>query len=192
MHRVGQNPGVVMNVVHCSAANRSWRLRRQEAEDSALVKDLQDFSRRLQNSKAHREFNQEPEMLETKTSGGWRECCEIEKLALKLGDERDILRVIGLMEPASPRSEIWCLEDRAHFFHGDMPYKRLVMAVARDGVDLSCLCQGGRHPELDIPDEGCDSGESSVACGRAVAAFFLDVSQELENQRSVDLFEADL
>jgi hypothetical protein len=66
------------------------------------------------------------------------------------------------------------------------------MAVARDGVDLSCLCQGGRHPELDIPDEGCDSGESSVACGRAVAAFFLDVSQELENQRSVDLFEADL
>jgi hypothetical protein len=25
-----------------------------------------------------------------------------------------------------------------------------------------------------------------------VAAFFLDVSQELENQRSVDLFEADL
>ena len=73
-----------------------------------------------------------------------------------------------------------------------MPYKRLVMAFARDGVDLSGLCQCGRHPELDIPDEGFDSGESSVACGRAVAAFFLDVSQELENQRSVDLFEADL
>ena len=71
MHRVGQNPGVVMNVVHCSAANRSWRLRRQEAEDFALVKGLKDFSRRLQNSKAHREFNQEPEMLETKTSVGW-------------------------------------------------------------------------------------------------------------------------
>ena len=52
-------------------ANRSWRLRRQEAEDFALVKDLKDFSRRLQNSKAHREFNQEPEMLETKTSVGW-------------------------------------------------------------------------------------------------------------------------
>src|ERR1700731_110594 len=33
--------------------------------------------------------------------------------------------------------------------------------------------QSGRHPELDIPDEGFDSGESSVACGCAVAAFFL-------------------
>jgi hypothetical protein len=66
-----------------------------------------------------------------------------------------------------------------------MPYKRLVMAFARDGVDLSCLCQGGWHPKLDIPDEGFDSGESRVACGGAVAAFFLDVSQELENQRLI-------
>jgi hypothetical protein len=32
MHRFGHNPGGVMNVVHGSAANRSWRLRRQEAE----------------------------------------------------------------------------------------------------------------------------------------------------------------
>jgi hypothetical protein len=32
MHRFDHNPGGVMNVVHGSAANRSWRLRRQEAE----------------------------------------------------------------------------------------------------------------------------------------------------------------
>jgi hypothetical protein len=40
MHRFGQNPGVVMNVVHCSAANRSWRLRRQEAEGFRLGRFL--------------------------------------------------------------------------------------------------------------------------------------------------------
>ena len=61
------------------------------------------------------------------------------------------------------------------------------MAFPRDGMDLARLSQGRRHAELNIPDEGFDGGESSVARGRAVAAFFLDVSQEIENQRSVDL-----
>ena len=73
-----------------------------------------------------------------------------------------------------------------------MPHERLVMAFTRDGVDLLRLCQGGGHAELDIPDKGFDCGESSVARGRAVATLFLDVGEEVENQRGVDLLEADL
>ena len=66
------------------------------------------------------------------------------------------------------------------------------MAFRWDGVDLSCLCQGGRHAELDISDESFDRSEPSVARGGAVAPLFLDVSEEIEDQRGVDLFEADL
>jgi len=66
------------------------------------------------------------------------------------------------------------------------------MAFPWDGVDLPRLCQGGGHTELDIPDEGFDRGESSVARGRAVATLFLDVSEEVENQGGIDLLETHL
>src|SRR5450631_3766937 len=68
----------------------------------------------------------------------------------------------------------------------------LVMTFPRDGVDLPRLCQCGGHTKLDVPDEGFDGGESSVTRGRAVAALFLDVGEEVENQCGVDLFEGDL
>ena len=85
---------------------------------------------------------------------------------------------------------IWRVEDGANLVHREMPHQPLVMAFARDGVDLPCLRQGGGHAELDISDEGFDRGESSVARSRAVAALFLDVSEKVENQRGVDLLDA--
>ena len=73
---------------------------------------------------------------------------------------------------------------------------------------------GEAHPFLSKNDEfadfedGCAHGTGAVggwrailadfavpgprSCGRAVAAFFLDVSQEVKNQRSVDLLKANL
>jgi hypothetical protein len=66
------------------------------------------------------------------------------------------------------------------------------MAFPGNGVDLPRLCQGGRHAELDISDESFDRSEPSVARGGAVATLFLDVSEEIEDQRDVNLFEADL
>jgi hypothetical protein len=90
------------------------------------------------------------------------------------------------------RCDVWRGEDGAHFVQREMPHERLVVAFPRDGVDLPRLCQGGGHAELDIPDEGFDCGEPSIARGRAVAALFLNVSEEVENQRGVELLEADL
>ena len=73
-----------------------------------------------------------------------------------------------------------------------MPHQRLIVPLTWDGVDLARLCQCGGHAKFDIPDEGFDCGQSSVARGRAVAAMFLDVSEKVENQRSIDLLKADL
>ena len=63
------------------------------------------------------------------------------------------------------------------------------MPFTRDGVDLLRLCQGGGNAEFNIPNKGFDCSESSVARGRAVTSLFLDVSEEVENQRGVDLLD---
>jgi hypothetical protein len=73
-----------------------------------------------------------------------------------------------------------------------MAHQRLVMAFHGDGVNLSCLREGGRHAELDVPNKGFHRGESSVARGSAVAPLCLNVRQEVENQRRIDLFQTDL
>ena len=59
-------------------------------------------------------------------------------------------------------------------------------------MDLPRLRQEGWHAKLNISDEGLDCGESPVTRGCAVAALFLDVCEEVENQRSVDLLETEL
>jgi hypothetical protein len=87
---------------------------------------------------------------------------------------------------------IWRVEDGANLVHCEIPHQRLIMAFARDGVNLPRLCQCRGHMEFDISDKGFNCGESSVAGGRAVAALLLDVSEKVENQRCVDLFETDL
>jgi hypothetical protein len=84
------------------------------------------------------------------------------------------------------------IEDGLNFLTRQMPHERLIMPFTRDGVDLTRLCQGGGNAELDIPNKGFNCSESSVARGRAIASLFLDVSEEVENQRRVDLLETDL
>jgi hypothetical protein len=73
-----------------------------------------------------------------------------------------------------------------------MPHQPLVMAFARNGMDLPCLCECGGHSEFDISDEGFHRGQSSIASSRAIAALFFDVSEKVENQSSVDLLDTDL
>jgi hypothetical protein len=72
-----------------------------------------------------------------------------------------------------------------------MPYQRLVMAFIVYGVDLLRLRQSGGHAELHIPDEGFDSGESSVARSGGFAALLLEVGEKIEDQRGIDLFKGD-
>jgi hypothetical protein len=87
---------------------------------------------------------------------------------------------------------IWRLEDRANFVHCEMPHQPLVMTFTRDGVDLLRLCQRGGHAKFDIPDEGLDGSESPVTRSRAVTTLFLDGREKVEDQRGIDLLEADL
>jgi hypothetical protein len=87
---------------------------------------------------------------------------------------------------------VWRVEDGTNLVHREMPNQPLVMAFARDGMDLTCLCQCGGHAEFDISDKGFNRGESSVASSRAISPLFFDVSEKLENQSGIDLLEADL
>ena len=59
-------------------------------------------------------------------------------------------------------------------------------------MDLLRLCQRGGHAKFDIPDEGFDGSESPVTRSRAVTTLFLDVREKVENQRGIDLLDADL
>ena len=86
----------------------------------------------------------------------------------------------------------WRVEDRVNFVHREMPRQPLVMAFTRDGMDLLRLCQRGGHAKFDVPDEGFDGSESPVTGSRAVTTLFLDVTEKVENQRGIDLLDADL
>jgi hypothetical protein len=66
------------------------------------------------------------------------------------------------------------------------------MPLSGDGVNLPRLCQCGRHPELNIVEEGFDGSQPSVSRGRRVAAFILDVGKEGKNQLSIHLLDAQL
>jgi hypothetical protein len=59
-------------------------------------------------------------------------------------------------------------------------------------VDLLRLCQRGGHAKFDVSDECFDGSESSVPRSRAVTTLFLNVREKVQNQRGVDLLDADL
>src|SRR5687768_17354904 len=98
----------------------------------------------------------------------------------------------GAVADSQTRSCVWRVEDGTNLVDREMPYQPLVMALARNGMDLPCLCQCGRHAEFDISDERFDRGESSIASSRAIATLFFDVSEKVKNKSSVDLLDADL
>ena len=87
---------------------------------------------------------------------------------------------------------IWRVEDRTNLFHCEMSHEPLVVAFTWDGMDLLRLCQRGGHAKFDISDEGFDSSEPPVTRSRAITTLFLDVKEKVENQRSVELLDADL
>src|SRR6516164_1726335 len=93
---------------------------------------------------------------------------------------------------SQPCRGIWCVKNSANFFHREMPHQGLSLAFDRDGMDLLRLRQEGRHAELDVADESFYRGESSVARGCAVPALFLDMCEEVEDQRGVELLKAEL
>jgi len=62
-----------------------------------------------------------------------------------------------------------------------MPDELLIVALGRDGMDLTDLLQGGRHPVFDIPHERFDRGQTQIAGGRSIAALALDMSEEVED-----------
>src|SRR5437870_2925789 len=98
----------------------------------------------------------------------------------------------GAVADPQTRSRVWRVEDGTNLVDREMSDQPLVMAFARNGMDLPCLCQYGGHAEFDISDEGFDCGESSIASSRAIATLFFDVSEKVENQRGVDLLDTDL
>jgi len=93
---------------------------------------------------------------------------------------------------SEPGCGIGRVEDGADFLHRKMPNQPLVMAFIGDGVDLPHLRQSGGQAKLHVPDEGFNSGESSVARGGGVAALLLEVGEKIEDQRGIDLFKGDL
>ncbi len=66
------------------------------------------------------------------------------------------------------------------------------MPLLRDGVDLPGLRQGGGDAELDVSHECLDCGEPRVTSGGTIAALFLEVREEVEHQRDVDVLETEL
>jgi hypothetical protein len=70
-----------------------------------------------------------------------------------------------------------------------MPYKAQVDSMSRDGDDSSDLVERRRHLRLDEAHEGLDRREPGVARPRSVSAGALDLVEEGEDQRSVELLE---
>jgi hypothetical protein len=84
------------------------------------------------------------------------------------------------------------VEYGAHFFGREMAHLRLIMAFGWNGMYLPHLLQNGRRTEFYVSHERFDGCESTVACNRAIAALFFNVSEKIEDQRSVDLFNEEL
>jgi hypothetical protein len=59
-------------------------------------------------------------------------------------------------------------------------------------MDPTRLVDAGRQPVFEIAEERVDRGESGVSCSRRVAAFFLQMLQERQDERRIELFKLDL
>src|SRR2546428_12517679 len=70
-----------------------------------------------------------------------------------------------------------------------MPYKAQVGSMSRDGDDSSDLVERRRHLRLDEAHEGLDRREPGVARPRSISAGALDLGEEGEGQRRVELVE---
>ena len=79
----------------------------------------------------------------------------------------------------------------------DLPHRqvldeRLIVTLLRNRVDLSDLGQRGADVAFDVVHEGLDRGEPRIAGRGAVAALVFEVREEVEDQRGIELLEAEL
>ena len=65
----------------------------------------------------------------------------------------------------------------------------LIVALARNCVDLGDLLQGAGVSQLDIAHERLDRGEPQIAGRRTVATIMLDVMQERDHHVRINLLE---
>ena len=98
----------------------------------------------------------------------------------------------GAVPDAEPGRQVRGGEDRANLVHREMAHQFLVVPLGGNGVDLPHLLDHLGNAQLDIPHEGLDRGEPDVAGGCAVAALLLDMGEEVQHQRSIEVLEAEL
>src|SRR5258705_252713 len=93
---------------------------------------------------------------------------------------------------AEARRRIRCVEERALLLCTEMPDDAGVHLLRGNGPYSPHLVEHRGHPMLDELHEGPDGGQSGIARARRVAAFLLEMVEELEHQRRVELLELDI
>ena len=73
--------------------------------------------------------------------------------------------------------------------HSQVADERMIMALGGDGADLSGLFQRSRMTEFDVAHEGFHGRQSDVAAGRAAATIDLEVGEERDDERGIEMFK---
>jgi hypothetical protein len=88
---------------------------------------------------------------------------------------------------SAPGAAVRGCEDGGDLVWGQVSEDRLVQALGGDREDPLGDRHGGRVAEAGVVHEGVDRGQSGVAGADAVAAAGLEVVQEIEHQRCVQV-----
>ena len=84
---------------------------------------------------------------------------------------------------------IGSVQNRVDLVHGEVADERLIMALGGDGEDLPGLVECRRVAELDIAHEGFHCCQADVAAGGAATTIHLEVGQESDDERCVEMFK---
>jgi len=93
---------------------------------------------------------------------------------------------------AEARVRLRRIEDRADLLHREVSDQWVVMAFGGNGPDLPCLLESRRVTVLDVFHERPDGRQACVPRGRAVLALALDVVEEANDDRDIELLEREL
>src|SRR6266849_148560 len=85
--------------------------------------------------------------------------------------------------------EVRRIQDRAHLHHGQVTDKLLIVALDRNGVDLTDLLKSRRHLVFNVAHERLDRSKAQIAGGNTIAALALDVTKEVQDQCRIELFD---
>jgi len=98
----------------------------------------------------------------------------------------------GPISYAESHAQVWCVEQSLQLLAREVADQGQVGLLHGDGMDPTRLVDAGRQPVFQIAEERVDRGESGVSCSRRVAAFFLQMLQERQDERRIELFKLDL